>query len=203
MKKCIAAVVAFVLMISLGACNSDGHDVYKEIYKRYNSMETFEAVAEVTVTNERTENVYLVRQLFAAPDKFLLEVKEPANIAGSGYVCKNGEITIKSGFGHDEEVTGWSGLTHGVLFVNDFFEEYFKSEETAVHVSKKTGDTLTVLECYLSGKNDKQFMERLWIDNKTFLPVKMETYDINKNVVVKVEFKEFIRDCQIDESEFE
>ena len=202
MKKFVAAVAAFVLMISLGACGFDGHDVYKEIYKRYNDMKTFRAVAEVTVVNERTENVYLVRQLFAAPDKFLLEVLEPAEIAGSGYVCKNGEFVIKSGFGHNEELMSWSGLAQGSLFVNDFFEEYFKSEETAVNVSKNSDGGATVLECYLSGKNEKQFMEKLWIDNKTFLPIRMETYDINKELVVKVEFKEFTRDCHVDESEF-
>lgn len=202
MKKFVAAVAAFALMISLGACGFDGHDIYKEIYKRYNNMKTFQAVAEVTVVNERTENVYVVKQLFAAPDKFLLEVLEPADIAGSGYVCKNGEFVIKSGFGHNEEVVNWSGLAHGVLFVNGFFEEYFKSEETAVNVSKNSDGGTTVLECYLSGKNEKQFMEKLWIDNKTFLPVRMETYGINKELVLKVEFKEFERDCQFDESEF-
>lgn len=202
MKKFVAVVATFVLMISLGACGFDGHDVYKEIYKRYNDIKTFRAVAEVTVVNERTENVYLVKQLFVAPDKFLLEVVEPAEIAGSGYVCKDGEFVIKSGFGHNEEVMGWSGLAHGVLFVNDFFEEYFKSEETAVDVSKNSDAGTTVLECYLNGKNEKQFMERLWIDNKTFLPVKMETYDINKELVVRVKFKEFARNCEIDESEF-
>ena len=74
-------------MISLAACGAkSGHDAYKEIYKRYNELESFYAEAEITVRNVRTENTYYVRQFYKEPDMYSLLVDAPEVVAGSGYV---------------------------------------------------------------------------------------------------------------------
>ncbi len=203
MKRCIAVIFAFVLMMSLCGCKEGSHDVYEKIYERYYNMKSFSAVAEVTVKNERTENRYVVKQLFEAPDSFLLRVSEPKELEGSGISAQGGQVKLRSGFGQDEVLRSELSMGHGVLFVSDFFETYFKSEETSVSAAKSKGDSVTVLECFLGGKNEKRFMQKLWIDNETFLPVKLETYDINQNPAVTVTFKEFQRDCGIDPKEFE
>ena len=204
MRRCIAVISFIVLAMSLGACKkTDGHNDYREIYERYNKMTSYSATAEVTVRNERTENSYVARQLFLAPDKFLNEVITPKEIEGSGFVFRAGELALKSGTGQDIEIYDVPLLNVGVLSVNSFFESYYKSEETAVLTSGGAFEESTILECFLSSKNKNRFRQRLWVDNKTYLPLKMETYDIENNPVVTVVFREFDRNCKIDEIEFD
>ena len=202
MKRCIATILAFVLMISLSGCKTGSHDAYEEIYERYYNMKSFSAVAEVTVKSDKTENRYVVKQLYEAPDSFLIRVVEPKELEGSGVSLQGDQMILNSGFGHNEALGGELSAGHGVLFVSDFFETYFKSEETSVSAATSKGDSVTILECFLGGKNEKRFMQKLWIDNETFLPLKLETYDINQNPSVTVSFREFQRNYEIDPKNF-
>ncbi len=203
MKKCGAIFFVFVLMINLCGCVGSSHNVYEEIYKRYYQMESYSAVAEVTVKTDKTENSYRIKQLYSAPDSFFVEVLEPQAVEKSGFSSVNGETRFFSGVGNEKVVSFDFGTGRSDLFVSDFFEAYFESEETAVFASKSQGDAVTVMECFLNGKNEKRFLQRLWVDNKTFLPIKLETCDINKNPVVTVVFEEFERNCDIDQGKFE
>lgn len=205
MKKCIAVIVTGILMISFAACGAArGHDAYKEIYKRYNHMESYYAEAEITSRNDRSENVYHVRQFYKAPDMYSMVVDGPENVAGSGYVLKNGEVKIKSGFGKNEILGTYSHNERSSSCIADFFAEYYKSEETMVAVSGGVdGNATTMMNCQLSGKNVNLFRQSLWIDNKTFLPIRLETYDVNNNVVVTVKYNEFKLNCDLDDAFFE
>ncbi len=205
MKRCIAVMLTGILMISFAACKSAGrHDAYKEIYKRYNNMESYYAEVEITSRNDRSENVYHVRQFYKAPDMYSMVVDGPEEIAGSGYVFKNGEVKVKSGFGKSEILDIYSPDERGSSCIADFFAEYYKSEETMVAATGGvTGNATTVMNCQLSGKNVNLFSQSLWIENKTFLPIKLETYDVNNNVVVTVNYNEFKLNCDLEDSFFE
>lgn len=204
MKRCIAVFSVIVLAISLGACKkTDGHNDYREIYERYNKMTSYSATAEVIVRNERTKNSYVARQLFLVPDRFLSEVTAPKEIEGSGFAFRTGELVLKSGNGQNIIIGDVPILNVGVLSVNSFFENYYKSEETAILTLGGAFEESTVLECFLNSKNPNRFKQRLWIDNKTYLPLKMETYDIENKPVVTVVFREFDRNCKVYEGEFD
>ena len=205
MKKCIAVIMTGILMINFAACGkSEKYGAYKEIYKRYNHMDSYYAEAEITSRNDRSENVYHVRQFYKAPDMYSTVVDSPEEIAGSGYVFKNSEVKIKSGFGKNEILGAYSPNEHSSTCVADFFAEYYKSEETMVAVAGGVaGNATTVMNCQLSGKNVNLFSQSLWIDNKTFLPIKLETYDVNNNVVVTVKYNEFKLNCDLDDAFFE
>ena len=99
MKKRITAVfAALILVTSLIGCDEKSpQDAYKEIYKRYNHMESYYASATVTVISDKGESEYSVRQFYEAPDKFAFFVDSPESVAGSGYVAQNGNFTLKSG----------------------------------------------------------------------------------------------------------
>lgn len=205
MKKSIAIIMVGILMMSLMGCSAkSGHDAYKEIYKRFNDFESYYAEAVITARNDRSENVYHVRQFYKAPDMYSMVVDGPEAVAGSGYVFKNGEVILKSGFGKSEVLSIASPTERSYFCVADFFEEYYKSEETAVATSGGVfnGET-TVMSCQISGKNPNMFSQKLWIDNKTFLPLKLETYDVNNRVVMTVEYNDFKRNCDIEDTFFE
>jgi outer membrane lipoprotein-sorting protein len=200
----IAVFSALILMTSLCSCGEKSqHGVYQEIYKRYNNMESFYAEAEVTVRSDKTESVYMVRQFYESPDKFSLMVDSPETVAGSGYTAKDGVFLLKSGFGQTAECEAAFPEEKNVMFLCDFFDEYYKSEEIFVRTNGALAGDTTTLTCFLPGKNEKRFMQSLKIDNKTYLPLVLETYDIDKKPVVTVKYGEFKRNCDIDEKIFD
>lgn len=204
MKKSISAVFAVILMISLAACGTkSGHDAYKEIYKRYNALNSFYAEVEITVRNARSENTYCARQFYKSPDAYSIAVDSPEELGGSGYVMRGGETLVKSGFGKSENLGVCSPSARNVVFITDFFEEYYKSEETSVSTAGGMNEKTTVLSCFVKDGTESRFSRSLWIDNKTFLPVKLETYDINGKPTVTVNYKEFKRNCDIEDKFFE
>ncbi len=204
MKRCIAVFVTTILMISLASCGeSRGHDAYREIYKRYTNIESYYAEATVTVKNDRSENVYYVRQFYKAPDKYCMVTDGPEEVAGSGYVFRDGEVWLRSGFGKDETLGVISPNERSSTCIADFFEEYYKTEDASVTASGGAlGNGATAMECQVSGKNPNRFRQRAVIDNKTFLPLRFETYDVNNNIVVEVVYNEFKLNCEIEDSLF-
>ncbi len=203
MKRCVAAVLAVILMINLAACGMrTNHDAYEEIYKRYNEMTSFYAYVKVTAVNERTKNTYLAKQYFSAPDKYCVQFEEPENIAGSGYIFKDGKLILNSGFGKVEQIDAEYHEVDSSTFIVDFLEEYYKSEESFVSTSNDIESEITVLNRYTGEKDRNCFSQRLSFDNNTYLPIKLETFDVEGNPTVVVEFKEFKRDCDIDKRIF-
>lgn len=195
MKKSITAVLAAaILMISLCACGrKTEHDHYREIYKRYNDMHSFSATVEVTVQTNQGKSVYTAEQKYKAPDWFEVTFTEPQSLSGSGYVFDGDTVLLKSGFGHSEELERAALSVGSSMSVADFFEEFYKSEEAAVKSEASVSGRQTCLSCFLPGKNKNRFRQCLWIDNDTYLPIRLETYGIDEKPTVTVEYCDFVR----------
>ncbi len=204
MKKSIFAVfAALILAISLSGCGGKSpHEPYKEIYKRYNHMQSFYAAATVTVFSDKSESQYAVRQFYEAPDKFAFFVDSPEAVAGSGYVAQNGQFTLKSGTGDSFDAKVAFPDSKNCMFVCDFFEEYYKSEETSVATDGGLVEDKIVMQCYTSDRNPNRFMQSLTVDAKTYLPLTLTTYNAENKPVSKVEFHDFKRNAKIDEKIF-
>ncbi len=203
MKKSMVAIsFAVVLMMSLVACKSGSiHDHHKEIYKRYSNLESFYSEVRITVKTEKTSSTYLGRQFFEKPDKVSFVIDSPEEIAGSGYTSKDGKYRLVSGFGEEKTVDIVFPKEKSTVFLSDFFERYYKSEETSIKTSG--GFDKTTLSCYIENGSEKRFMQSLEIDNDTYLPLKLTTFDIDKNPVVVVEFGTFKRNPQLDKGIFD
>lgn len=195
MKKSITAVLAAaILMTSLCSCGrKTEHDHYREIYKRYNDLHSFSATVEVTVQNSQGKSAYTAEQKYKAPDWFEVTFIRPQSLSGSGYVFDGETVLLKSGFGHTEEIQNAALSVAGSVSVADFFEEFYKSEETSVLTESCVTGNQTCLNCFLPGKNKKRFRQSLWIDNDTYLPIRLETYGIDEKPTVTVEFCDFVR----------
>ena len=89
------------------------------------------------------------------------------------------------------------------VFLSDFFERYYKSEETSLKTSGGLAGDKTTLSCYLESGTEKRFMQSLEIDNDTYLPLRLTTFDIDENPVVVVEFGEFKRNPRLDKGIFD
>ena len=204
MKKALAVTfAAFVLMITLSACTGRvKHDSYKEIYNRYSDIKSYIAEAEITVKSNLTTNTYLVKQYFLAPDNYKTEITAPDNMAGTGYSFCDGEVRLNSSGGEVFSISDYVPEDRNYVFINDFFANYYKSEDTFVETSGGIKNDCTVLKNVLSEGNPYRHSQTVKINNSSLLPEKLVTYDMDNNEVLSVEYKSFTFDTELEKEIF-
>ena len=181
-------------MISMTSCKGSGvsHDNYKKIYDMYSNINSFTAEADITVKSNLTENTYTVKQHYLAPDNYKMEIVSPENLSGTGYSFCDGRINMQSSYGEVFALEDYVPEDRNYIFVNDFFEGYYKSEDAFVETGRNSlNDECTVLKNVLSESNPYRYSQCMWISNKDFAPQKLVTYDMDNNEVITVNFKKF------------
>ena len=202
----VVTISAIVFTISLAACSFGGNeDIHARIYRKYSEIQSFSAVLEVTVTTEKTENTYTVKQYYAAPDKFREDILSPETIAGMTYIFANGTISIFPPVDCDGISMEIDQTNRNYTFIPEFFERYFNSDYAiiAVSVDDSTDDITTVLEVILDGNNFYRASQKLWICNQTAQPLKLKTFNSNGDVLISAIFIEFNLNDRIDGDLFE
>lgn len=192
-----------ILMTIFCGCTTDklNHDIYSKIYERYSDIKSYTAVIDVTVYSNVKEGKYTFRQYYRAPDNYRLDVLKPENIAGSGCLFyEDGLYMYSNGIG--EKFDGYIPSDKNYMFLTDFFENYYKGEETAAAVAKNLSGEQTVLTSAAVSDNEYRFCQKLWIDNKTCLPSRLDTFDINNKPVITVTFTEFELNPKISDDVF-
>ncbi len=192
MKKTFAVFIAFVLMITFSACGRRiKHDSYKNIYDRFSNISSFVADAELTVKSNLTTNTYGIRQYFLSPDYYKTEITSPESLKGTGYSFYNGKVVMHSGDGNIFSLDDYIPEDRSYIFINDFFEAYYKSEDAFVETAGSLTNDFTVLKNILTDDNPMRHSQKVWISNKDFTPEKLITYDMEDNEIMRVEFKSF------------
>ena len=181
-------------MITMTSCKGSGvsHDNYKKIYDMYSNINSFTAEADITVKSNLTENTYTVKQHYLAPDNYKMEIVAPENLSGTGYSFCDGRINMQSNYGEVFALEDYVPEDRNYVFVNDFFEGYYKSEDAFVETGRNSlNNECTVLKNVLSESNPYRYSQCMWISNQDYAPQKLVTYDIDNNEVLTVNFKKF------------
>lgn len=197
MKKSILVVLAFILMISLTSCK---RDIDYEINKRYMNLQSYYAKINVTITGNKGKADYDMEQIYQAPDRYKTEVLGPENLKGTAFITDGDGIRLRS------ESYGEIHIDKGVseeldfMFLGDFLKELYSLGEIGGYIPNNDGEI--VLNSVRSGKNSYHFTQSLYINADTYLPIKLITYDSKGNEIIKVEYREFNFNPQIDETAF-
>lgn len=205
MKKLFGSVFVIFLVIPLLCCcgqKNIKHGAYEKIYEKYNNLNFFEAEAEVSVKSNFGTSTYAVKQYYLSPNNYKTEVIGPEISKGMGYSFCDGKLYLKSPEGEEFSLGDYASEDKGYIFINDFFEEYYKSESALAETGKAAKSSSTLLKCTLSEKNPKRHRQCLWINNISFLPEKLVTYDIDGNEVITVTYKSFSADKKPDREIF-
>jgi len=206
LKRGILAITAIILTIVLTSCGVNGKHTYAKIYDKYSKdLTSFSAVARVTVASNLTVKEYKVEQLYRRPDKFKVEVLSPETSKGAKYIFADGKLRFVPPAGVSSvvsELGNYVPSDKSYMFVPDFFDGYVKSEAENYTVVRDVGGRQTVLDAVMKNDNIYRFSQKLWVDNKTLLPSKLETYDINGKPTLTVVFEDFKWNEKLDDEIF-
>ena len=188
MKTARIMVVIFALTITLVGCKVSKADIYQRINKIYMEPASYTAKCSAKVIGNKTENTYEFEVSYQSPDSIKMS-----------FLPNNVEILINSDkaslnnklIGHTIHLNSESG-DYPNFIINTFFKNYFMGETSSAEVSAFPKGEHTILECEISEGNDYAYKQRLCIDNDTCFPVSLKTLNSKGDVVIDVEFLEFL-----------
>ena len=186
MKKVTAILSLFLLMISCSACKNPeqkSEDIHSEIHTNYYTVGSYTADCAITAYTTGGENTYECIVDYNKDDSSYRIFSEDMSISltNDKTVITKGENTIES----------VPSDTDMYIFINTFFESYYESEDTTVSAGSNADSRLTLLECSCVRPTEIASSMKLWIDNETVLPVKMQVFNSDSRMTSEIIFRSF------------
>ena len=188
MRKKFLTPIAFLLLISFAGCNSQpaSESIHKRVHKAYYDMPSYSAKCLVTAYTKGSQNDYECSVFYNKDNDTYRLISNDMQI-----VIESEKTKISKG---DNELLVSSSDDDMAIFLNTFFKSYYESESTSLSVSENKETTFTVLECDVINPTSSMAHMKLWVDNETARPLRMQVFGKDNFLNTEVTFKEFIAD---------
>ena len=145
----------------------------QEIVDYILNLSSYEAEVTVNITSNKNSNKYILKQKYQKDKEHIQEVIEPSNIAGVKIINDGKNLKIEnSNLNLNEIIENYTNLENNNLDLSMFIDEYKNSNES--NYEEKDDEII------MKVKNDKENIyvkEILYINKKTYKPVKLEIKD--------------------------
>ena len=176
---------ALVLMTMFLGCNNTQkytETIHERIYNNFYDINSYKAKCAITVHAQK-DHVYEVVMGYDKDNQTFKMSYDDINIVLNADVAKitKGGVSLKAR----------SSESYMPMFVNSFFKFYYTGEESTINVSAPKDFGTTTLETTLADGDNNASMQKMWIDNKTALPLKSEIYTSDGSIYMEIIFKSF------------
>ena len=146
----------------------------QEIVDYILNLSSYEAEVTVNITSNKNSNKYILKQKYQKDKEHIQEVIEPSNIAGVKIINDGKNLKIEnSNLNLNEIIENYTNLENNNLDLSMFKDEYKNSNQS----NYEEKDDKIIMKV----KNDKENIyvkeKTLYIDKKTYKPVKLEIKD--------------------------
>ena len=146
----------------------------QEIVDYILNLSSYEAEVTVNITSNKNSNKYILKQKYQKDKEHIQEVIEPSNIAGVKIINDGKNLKIEnSNLNLNEIIENYTNLENNNLDLSIFIDEYKNSNQS----NYEEKDDKIIMKV----KNDKENIyvkeKTLYIDKKTYKPVKLEIKD--------------------------
>lgn len=154
----------------------------QEIVNYILNISSYEAIIEVEVNSNKTQNKYILKQQYRNPDTSIQEVLEPDNIAGVKITKNGNQLKIENTKLNLSSVfENYEYLSDNILDLSCFIKDY-KSDEKA---NWKEEENQIIMMA-----RTEQEQKSLWIDKTTGKLIKLEIKWTNKKDSVYILYNE-------------
>lgn len=204
MKKVISLCLVLLLFSGLTGCKKEEPLTELEaIQKELVEMDGYYAVATLTRTSNKGENVYGTKQYYKTDGSYRLELTSPENTAGNYTVFDGSRICQHNPRLEKKLVKDVPASQHrNQLFLGEFVKNYVNSEGVGVEAAALDEAQCIVLEAVIPGTDNALSREKLWVDRNTLLPRRLVLYDTNGAERYRIDYEEFIFNPDFEEGLF-
>jgi len=205
----LAAIMAIALLTACGGSGFRGPgtaeeiSAFEQIQRMLFEMQTFRAIATVEYRSNKGVNTYETVQHARITGEYRIEVTAPEAVAGS-VTTNDGRQILQ----FNSRVNGRVSLQvqetpeRSELFLTSFIHNYRQCQEVSISVADMDDGVRTVLEADIPGDHPYLNMARLWVDNTSFLPVKLVIFDADGAERVVITYHAFEYNVVLDDGLF-
>ncbi len=196
------SVLAAIFLIIFSGCTQKISD-YDKLQKKLMEMECYSCDAEVKYISNKGESSYQTKQLALSDGRYKIETTAPDEVKG-GIILYDGKMIWQ----YNPQIKSKVSLNtpdkpeRTQINIFTFLNNMVKSQDVSVESATMDESLYTVFEAKIPGMSKFFSTEKLWLENKSMLPVKLEIYDTDGKTRVEVSFENFKYNPKIDESVF-
>ena len=168
--------------------NNKNNKSVNQIEEYILNMNSYKAIMEVTITSNKNENKYLIKQEHNS-EKNIQKIEEPETIKNIEILQSGGKIEIKnSRLNLTNIYDEYPYITENILWLDSFINLY-KKEKNNSNIYEQNNEIIMEL----NNKNNKYFsLIKLYIDKNSGNPKKMIVQDNNQKNRIYILYKEII-----------
>lgn len=204
MKRILLIVLSIITMISLSACREKTkEEEFNDIQKTFSNINNYTSLAEITVTGNKSSESFKAKHVFERPNKYVSEIIEPKNNAGNKAIYSGERAYL-----YNKKVNQYTILKEvktsdeKALFLGYFLRNLNIVSDLEISRETIDQDKYLVIGIDMPGNNTYRYYEKLWIDTKTHLPLKLIIYDDKNKETVNVEYKDVKYNTDIEKDIF-
>lgn len=204
--RCRALILLALMITLLSGCVKpveDNTSIYKKIYEKFKTMQGYKAQTEILVVSNNSKNKYSITQYFMAPNKTRSETTAPEDTAGVITIVDGVKTAILNPKGKAPviiEALKPSELNY--LYINSFFEAYYKSEKANVNVNAGGKEKIISLTAQTGSANPYRKTAVLRLDTIALKPIDIQLMGEDNQPYCTVTFKTYEHNPQLDPALF-
>lgn len=176
---------------------------FKEISRRLLELSSYTCDVTMRVTNNISTMEYKLKHFYKSPDKYKIEVIAPKELQGQVTIYNGKSSYIyHPGINQYLVTENFSGSVDYNAFIGSFMNYIRDNDKVKVSSEKQGEKELIVLEFEVPQPNSYMRFEKLWIDAREVMPLKVEIYRNDGKTSVEVDYYNFVYNPPLEDGEF-
>lgn len=204
MKSILVGLLIILCILALAGCKEPtNEEIYYEVQKNFNSMDSYECVADIVLYTQDLVSTYKSRHVYKMPDKYIIEVLDPPDSKGCTTIYNgNNAWFYHPQINQSMLIKNFNNSMEENTFIGYFYKTSLTGESAKLGSDTiDDQDYLTIL-VEIPGNNNYRKSEKIWIHKKNLIPYKLSIFDNKGNITVEVEYSSFEYNISLDKKEF-
>lgn len=160
-------------------------------------LKSYQADTKITFFKESQLNVIEMKQAAEIGGRYKLTVSSPAHL--QGYVTSfDGKQVYQYNPHIKANVPCNASEARNQILLSSFIHNYLNTKNAKRENGTLEGREVISLETEIPGDYKYFASEKVWFDKQKLVPIKMEIYDREQNIVIQVEFGSFKYNMEIN-----
>ena len=182
----------FLLMIAFTfyGCNQSDKVLIHSERNFFKELKAYESEATITFLKDKQPNKIKMKQVASMKGTYEFTVIEPEHLKGVK-VSSDGHQITEYYPNLNKTVSVKESSVQNEVLLTSFISRYLTNENIKKQEIQSNGKSISTYEMPIEGDFKYLSKEKIWLDERSQLPLKMEIYDHTGNVTIEVIYEDF------------
>jgi outer membrane lipoprotein-sorting protein len=200
-KKTLFLCFLVLLPLLLPGCRAPSEkDLRNRLSKEIANVQSFHALMEIRIATRDSVERYEVEQWYLAPQRFRVDVGLPHG-SGQRFITDGVVTNI-----YEEELKEWFQVDNASehnptppFLLTSYWQNFLDSREMTL-LGKEKLEQRTYYRVEVTPRDANAFREKeiFWLDSKTLMPMRIETFDEKGELRAELVFKEITLNPELE-----